>query len=283
MISRSEKNKKLNKKINYEKTLNISKKIIKILFIFIFIFSTFFLYSYFIGIKGININEYIIKDNIPNSFNGIKIMHFSDLLYDKTMNKEYLSSLLDKIKLTNPDIVIFTGNLINKNYKIQEEDIINISSFMKNIPYRLGKYAVKGNYDTSNFDLIMDNTNFTILDNEVLTIYNDFDDYINICGININKNDTISLKNDNYTITLINNYDMYSNYNIKSNLVLAGNNLGGEIRLFNIPLLANNKYMNNFYKDNNANIYISNGLGSIHHMRFMNHPSINVFRIISYN
>ena len=129
----------------------------------------------------------------------------------------------------------------------------------------------------------MDNTNFTILDNEVLTIYNDSDDYINICGININKNDTISLKNDNYTITLINNYDMYSNYNIKSNLVLAGNNLGGEIRLFNIPLLANNKYMNNFYKDNNANIYISNGLGSIHHMRFMNHPSINVFRIISYN
>ena len=57
--------------------------------------------------------------------------------------------------------------------------------------------------------------------------------------------------------------------------------LGGEIRLFNTPLLSNNNYMNNYYEEDNSKIYISNGLGSIHHMRFMNHPSINVYRLIS--
>ena len=283
MISRFEKNKKLKNEINYEKTINISKKIIKIIFFIIIIFSIFFIYTYFLGVKGIKTNEIVIKDNIPNSFNGIKILHFSDLLYGKTINYDELLTLKKEFNKINPDIVIFTGNLISEDYKPNNEDINNLNLLMKEIPYKLGKYAVKGNLDTSNFDLIMDNTNFIILDNEILNIYNKSMDSINICGLNPHKKENISINNNNYTITLINNYDDYSEYNIKSNLVFAGNNLGGEIRLFNKPIIGNNRYMNDFYQENDTNIYISNGLGTIHHMRFMNHPSINVYRLISYN
>ena len=281
MISRSQKNKELNREINHEKTINISKKIIKTLFVFISLFSIFFLYAYFIGIKGIITNEYVVKDNIPNSFNGIKILHFSDLLYGTTIDSNNLNALLDEFKKINPDITIFSGNLISKDYELNENDIKAINYFLKNIPYRLGKYALKGNTDNNNFDLIMDNTDFSILDNEIIDIYNDSRESINILGINTNNKEDIEIKNDNYTITIINNYDMYDSYNIKSNLILAGNNLGGEIRLFNTPLISNNKYMNNYYEEKNSKIYISNGLGCIHHMRFMNHPSINVYRLIS--
>ncbi len=283
MISRSQRNKELNKEINYEKAINISKKIIKSILAIILIFSSFFLYAYFIGIKGIKTKEYVIKDNIPNSFNGIKILHFSDLLYGKTVNNETLDFLIKEIERINPDITFFTGNLVNEDYNLSENDISNINKFMKKIPYKIGKYAIKGNLDTNNYDLIFDNTEFITLDNEVIDIYSNSKDSINICGININSNEEIHINNDNYTITLINNYDKYSNYNIKSNLVLSGNNLGGEIRLFNHPLLTDNKYDNSYYEENESKIYISNGLGSIHHMRFMNHPSINVYRLISYN
>ena len=238
---------------------------------------------YFIGIKGIKTNELVIKDYIPESFNGIKILHFSDLLYGKTIHQDELTYLTNEFQKINPDIVIFTGNLISEDYKTTNDDIQQLNTLMKDIPYKIGKYAVKGNFDSNNFDVIMDNTNFTILDNEVINIYNKAMDNINICGIGTSKTDDIPIKNDNYTITIINNYDEYNNYNIKSNLVFAGNNLGGEIQLFNKPILGSNKYMKDYYEENDSKIYISSGLGTIHHMRFMNHPSINVYRLISYN
>ena len=276
MLSREEKNKELEKEIDHEKKINISKKIIKIFFIVIISFTMIFSYMYFIGTKFIKTNDYIIKDNIPSSFVGVKILHFSDLLYDSISEKE-ISNLKEEFQNINPDIVVFTGNLFNSDHITTNNDIKLLNDFFKNIPYKLGKYAIRGNLDTQNFDLIMDNTNFTILDNELDTIYNGSNEGIDIIGLN-GQSDTITTT-DNYTITLINNYDLFNDYNINSNLVLAGNNLGGEIKLFTIPLLSNNKYMNSYYNENNRIVYISNGIGSIHHLRFMNHPSINVYRL----
>ena len=276
MISREEKNKELEKEIDHEKKINISKKIIKIFFIIMFIFTAFFLYMYFIGCRFIKTNEYVIKDNFPSSFTGIKILHLSDILYD-SINENELTKLKTECQNINPDIVVFTGNLFNSDYPTTNNDIKLLNDFFKSIPYRLGKYAVRGNFDTANFDLIMDNTDISILDNEIDTIYNGKNEGINIIGLN-GKSDVITT-NENYTITLINNYDLFNDYNINSNLVLAGNNLGGEIKLFTIPLLSNNKYMNSYYNENNRIVYISNGIGSIHHLRFMNHPSINVYRL----
>ena len=276
MISREDLNKKLEEEIKKEKAIKISKKILKIFLVIMLIFSILFLYMYFIGIKFMKTNEYSIKDNnIPESFKGSKILHFTDLLYGKTIDLDELSN---EIKLINPDIVIFTGNLIDNNYEINEDEIKNLNLFMKNIPYTIGKYAIYGNLDSQTYNLIMENTDFNILDNEIIKVYNN-NDYINIIGIN-SKNEKIINQNDySYTITLINNYDNYENYNITSNLVFAGSNLGGEIKIFTIPLVRNNKYLNNFYEFNNTKVYISNGLGSPHHMRFMNHPSINVYRL----
>lgn len=276
MLSREEKNKELEKEIDHEKKINISKKIIKIFFIVIISFTMIFSYMYFIGTKFIKTNDYIIKDNIPSSFVGVKILHFSDLLYDSISEKE-ISNLKEEFQNINPDIVVFTGNLFNSDHITTNNDIKLLNDFFKNIPYKLGKYAIRGNLDTQNFDLIMDNTNFTILDNELDTIYNGSNEGIDIVGLN-GQSDTITTT-DNYTITLINNYDLFSDYHINSNIVLSGNNLGGEIKLFTIPLISNNKYMNNYYRENNRKIYISNGIGSIHHLRFMNHPSINVYRL----
>lgn len=276
MLSREEKNKELEKEIDHEKKINISKKIIKIFFIVIISFTMIFSYMYFIGTKFIKTNDYIIKDNIPSSFVGVKILHFSDLLYDSISEKE-ISNLKEEFQNINPDIVVFTGNLFNSDHITTNNDIKLLNDFFKNIPYKIGKYAIRGNLDTQNFDLIMDNTNFTILDNELDTIYNGSNEGIDIIGLN-GQSDTITTT-DNYTITLINNYDLFSDYHINSNIVLSGNNLGGEIKLFTIPLISNNKYMNNYYSENNRKIYISNGIGSIHHLRFMNHPSINVYRL----
>lgn len=279
MISREEKNQIYVDEINKEKTKKVLKIFLKIIGLLLFIFALFFLYAYFIEITSFKTNEYIINDNnIPSGFKGIKILHISDILYGKTINQKELDKINDEITLINPDIVFFTGNIISKDYSIKEDEISKLNNFFNNIPYKIGKYAIKGDTDTSSFDLILDNTEFTIINNEKIELYSELNQKINLVGINYNEKSDINL-DECYTILLINNYDELNNHNINANLVLAGHNLGGEMRLFNIPLLGMDKHLDSYYNDNNTKVYISNGLGSIHHLRFMNKPSMNVYRL----
>ena len=281
MISREEKNKKYVDEIKKERTIKISKIILKILGILILIFSIIFLYMYFIGPKGLKTNEYVIKNNlISTDFHGIKILHFSDLLYGSTINKKSIEKIEKEIKLINPDIVFFTGNIVFDKYDISEDEIKYLNNFFENIPYKFGKYAILGDLDSSNAHLILENTHFTILDNEIVSIYNK-KSKINIIGLSDKENKELELENNDYTITLINNYDNYEKYSINSNLVLAGHNLGGEIKLFNLPIICNDKYMNSFYQKDDTKVYISSGLGTRSHMRLMNKPSLNVYRLYS--
>ena len=278
MLSRSEKNKKYVDEIKKEKTLKVSKIVLKVLGVLILVFTIIFLYMYFIGPRGLKTKEYIIKDsNIPNSFNGTKILHFSDLLYGSTITEKSLDKIKKEIILINPDLVFFTGNIVASDYDIDEKEIKKLNDFFNSIPYTIGKYAVMGDTDNTNFTLIMENTDFTIIDNSIIDLYND-KDKINLVGIN--KDTEKDIKNPTgYTITLINNYDNYEKYNISSNIVLAGHNLGGEIRLFSLPILGLDKHLNEYYEENNTKVFISSGLGTKNHMRLMNKPSLNVYRL----
>jgi len=284
MITREEKNKKIRRKINQEKSINYSKSFIKIFILIGFIFVTIYLNVRYIGTSFIKTKEYMITDStIPLAFHGVKIMHFSDLLYGSTINEDDLKDLSKEFNKIKPDIVIFTGDIIDKGYNLSKEELEYIQDFFNNIPYTIGKYAVKGDYDTPTFDLIMNESKFNILDNEEKLIYYQKNTPILLTGFNSNNIELEKLKNDKteniYKISLIHNYDHYpENYN--SNLVFAGHNLNGEIYIpFYQGLLGDNKYGKSYYELNNIKIYISNGLGSIHKMRAFNHPSINVYRL----
>ena len=279
MTSREEKNKVIVDEINKEKTIKITKIILKTLAIILIIFTLIFLYTRFYEPYQYQTKEYMIKDvKIPNNFSGVKLLHFTDLLYGNTITKKDIEKLKNEINLINPDIVFFTGNIIDKEYEITEEEIKLLNNFFNEIPYKIGKYAVNGDIDNHNFNLIIENTNFIVLNNELISIYNGIDK-INLIGISYKEDKEIKNNNDLYTITIMNNFDNYSKYNINSDLVFAGHNLGGEIKLFGMPLIGEDKYLKDYYEIDNSKIYISNGLGSTHKIRFMNKPSMNVYRL----
>ena len=279
MISREEKNKVYVDEIKKEKTRKVLKIFLKIIGLLLLIFAGLFLYSYFIEVTFFKTNEIVlVDDKIPAGFNGKKILHLSDILYGKTISKKELNKLTEEIQLINPDIIFFTGNIVSHDYSLNEDEINEINNFFKEMPYTIGKYAIKGDTDTNSFDLFFDNTEFTIINNEKIDLYTEQNEKLNIVGLNYNEENEIKL-DDCYTIVLINNFDEFNKHNIEANLVLAGHNLGGEMRLFDIPLLGLDKHLNSYYEDNNTKVYISNGLGSIHHMRLMNRPSMNVYRL----
>ena len=284
METREEKNKKIRKKINHEKNINYSRNAIKIILLLGCMFILVFLSLRYFGTSFIKTKEYIIKnENIPLSFHGVKIVHFSDLLYGSCVFEDEVNYLEEEFKRIKPDIVVFTGDIINNGYSLSKDELENLKEFFKNIPYTIGKYAVKGDYDLSTFDLIMNEANFTILDNEYKLVYHEENTPIALIGFNSNNLNLENVINDEinnlYKIGLIHNFDYYDqSYN--SNLILAGHNLNGEIYIpYYQGLLGNNKYNGRYYEINNSKVYISNGIGSIHKFRMFNHPSINVYRL----
>lgn len=274
----------------------MKKTIIIISSILIILFLSIILYSHYIGTKGLIVKEYkILNERIPDEFHGFKIVHFSDLHYTTTINKKELKNIVNKINQLKPDIVVFTGDFIEKN---NENKINEIITNLKNINATFKKYAISGNNDNEKvFNKIVTESGFINLNNTYDLIYNNSLEPLLIAGSssNLNTNITISQKLKS-TIDYINNHDIAYRIvllhepdfiseieNDKFHLALAGHSLGGEIRLPYIGALIKQKgaqkYSDFEYKLENTELFINNGLGSKLKLRLNNKPSINLYRL----
>ena len=101
----------------------MKRKIIKLLVLLIIFSILVILYARFIGTKGLVIKEYsIVNEKIPESFDRIKIVQFSDLYYGSTIFIEQLENVVNAINEWKPDIVFFTGDLIEEGYQVENEE-----------------------------------------------------------------------------------------------------------------------------------------------------------------
>ena len=167
MITRLEKNKKIQDKIIKEENKKRFLKISKILSITLGIILLILCLGMFVGAKVVLVKEYRIeKNNIPSSFHGIKIVQISDLLYN-SFSKNDLDKITKQVNELEPDILIFTGDIKRKDYKLSKKDIELLEYFFKNINASIKKYAVTGDLDDDSFNLIMENSNFILLNNEI--------------------------------------------------------------------------------------------------------------------
>ena len=270
------------------------KKKWKIIFLVILIIATLFILLRYIGNMGIKVKEYKIINNNIGNFYGLKIVHVTDLHYGMT-NEKKLKKLVKEINLTKPDIVLFTGDLVDKNTEYNKEiDNILIEN-LKNINAYYGKYYVNGDEDLlyKTFDTIMSNSNFISLDNTYEVIYNEKNETIFLSGISPDKSltneikENINLNTYNYKILLTHYPDSVTSvlkYNF--DLIASGHSLNGQVRL---PFIGSvytkensRKYYNSYYKIDNTNFYISSGIGnSTINIRLNNPPSFNLYRIVN--
>lgn len=279
----------------------MKKILIKILILILIIgaiITSLYLYSRHIGTKGIKVNEIGLKTEITDNFNGLKIVHISDIKYGSTTNIEKVEELVEKVNETKPDIIIFTGDLLADNYTIKKEEIELLTASLSKLEANLAKYAISGDNDIQyeNYNIFLENINFINIDNNVDTIYKDDLNYILISGLSSIKDKTKN-KLNNYNEYLENNKENLPIYKIMIlhepilideiniedfNLILGGHSLGNQI---NFPLIENLTKLDNIGKYENLiyekeNIYISNGIGTTElHLRFNNRPSFNFYRI----
>lgn len=277
------------------------KKFIRFLFILLLIILLLLIYCRYEGTRGLITKEYKIETNsIPSSFDGLKVLHFSDLHYLRVVDDNMLKKVVEEINLINPDIVIFTGDLIDKDFNINDKQKEQLITLLKSINSKYGKYSIIGNHDyikdKEEIETIYNESNFILLQNTYDIIYNSENEKIFIGGLDTYSYDKADIDkvmnyfkdNDNidYKIILVHEPDyidtITSKYDV--DLVLAGHSHNGQI---NIPFIKNfilpygsKKYYKNYYNVDNTPLYISSGIGESRiNLRFLNKPSINFYRI----
>lgn len=278
--------------------------IIKFIIIIILILGATIAYGFLVEPKLITVKEQKITiDNWPDNFNGFKIVHISDLHYGRLFNEQSLKKLVQSINEQKPDIVVLTGDLIDKDTNMTTSEANKISKYLNQINAVAGKYAVNGNNDL-NFDEwvnIISDGGFKDLNNTYDTIYKDGYQNIFIAGASTTQdklsiNDKLktsidylnSFQKDGpiYKILLLHEPDTIDDLTTNPfNLILAGHSHAGQIRLPVIgPIILPDgakKYHENHYKIENSDLYISNGLGvSNYNFRLFNTPSYSLYRLV---
>lgn len=294
MRTRSEKNKNL---INEEKKIkrdNRKKFFKKVLIVFLIIILLIVLYGFLVEPKMLRVNEEkIVSSEIPDSFHGVKIVHFSDLHYGSTINKNNIDKIVDKINLLKPDILIFTGDLIDNKYKLSKDDAEVLSKSLKKMNATLGKYSILGNHDfyVEEIDNIYFDSSFDLLVNEGDLVYYKENTPILIYGVDdmiYGKPSIDPIKKDEYSnipykILLTHEGDFINSLgDYKFNLILAGHSHNGQVNIFKPVFLPeySKHYYDNFYEKDGTLIYVSNGIGcSILPFRLGSIPSINLYRL----
>ena len=266
-----EKEKKKKRKLKWQ---------VKLLLIIIVIL----IYAFFLGTKGIFIKEFKVNTSkIDKKMHGLKILQFSDLHFGSSVNEEMVKKLVKKINQTKPDIVIFTGDLINKEEKLTAKQKDTITNELSKINDELGKYYITGEEDFEEATSILNISGFINLENNPQIVYSGSPNPILL----IDKSSVKQYFETNQNIPEFKilalhdpeDFDDFKNYEF--DMAIACHTHGGQINIIKLKdILIQGKYKNNFQKVGKTNLYINTGIGtSVIPARMFNQPTIYLYRL----
>lgn len=249
----------------------------------------------------LEINNLEIKHPlIPPSFSGVKIVQFSDTHLGFHYSLSQLSKLVEKINSLQPDIIFFTGDLLDEPNRYEE--INKIAPILQQLRAPMGKYCIYGNHDHGGYGSeiyrnLMELSNFTVLLNESHLLKQKDGSIISILGIDdrmLGKPDLDTamsmVPEDSFKLLLSHAPDVAddaSAYQI--HWQLSGHSHGGQVKLpfigaLVIPPFAQN-YPEGFYSIGDTNpmsLYVNRGIGTTRlPFRFMAKPELTLFTLLS--
>lgn len=241
----------------------------------------------------------IESSRLPKSFDGFKIVQISDIHFVSWIGTKRFEKAVNIINKQNPDIVVFTGDLVTFKSLEAEEFIPQ----MKKIKARYGVYTILGNHDygdyvnwetpedkVKNMDKlysIYDQAGWKLLRNEHLQIVNSMQDSITLIGVeNWSENKRFPSKgdlgsamkgisDDDFRILLTHDpshWQSLHSQNISMDLTLSGHTHGmqfgyiGEKHQIS-PISLAHRYWQGLHKRFCNNrlqyLYVNTGLGTV--------------------
>ncbi|MFI3174710.1 MAG: metallophosphoesterase [Bacillota bacterium] len=235
---------------------------------------------------------------IPKDFDGLKILHLSDL-QNKSFGKNNWI-LLKKIARRNPDIIVFTGDLLDRN----RTNVPVAISFMEKLVEIAPVFFVSGNHEHqapddawSTLVSAFSEIGVTILDNDKailrkndarMTLLGLADPMVNT-HLQQHLKELLDTSRDNFNILLCHHPELFADYvEHEVDIAFTGHAHGGQIRL---PLLGGifaphqgffPKYSNGVHTQGETTMYVSRGLGNSRFpFRINNRPQILLITLSS--
>jgi len=261
-----------------------------------------FYYSRNIEPKLLDVNQLVIESkSVSNELDGFKIVQFSDTHLGSDYSLTQLQGLVENINDQNPDLIVFTGDLIDNSAIYKEKN--EISPILMQLKATYGKYAIYGNHDVGGagktvYSQVLTNAEFTILENASKTIQlkdgHEFsiiglDDYL--LGKPNPKNAFKKINKNAFSILLVHEPDIANRLNeYPIDVQLSGHSHGGQVKLpfhkaIYTPPLAT-KYTEGLYEIKKSlkpmKLYVNRGIGTTRlPVRFFSQPELSVFTLRS--
>lgn len=192
-LSRWSKNKFISKQNKSFHRSRIFTRIVLSLTVFV---ALSIIYGIFIGKYNYKVRQEIVHfETLPPAFNGMRILHISDLHVGSWDNKKAIEKGIRLINEQSYDLLVFTGDFVN-TLASEADPWTTLISQIKTPKY--GKYAILGNHDygeyvvwpnedakAKNFEEIKRNiekSGFTLLMNENVALSN-HQDTIYLLGV----------------------------------------------------------------------------------------------------
>lgn len=86
-------------------------------------------------------------NNLPSAFKGLKIVHISDIHSGSFTNKNAVNRGVDKILQEKPDVILFTGDLVNN----QADEMQGYIELFSRLKAPMGVYSTLGNHDYGDY------------------------------------------------------------------------------------------------------------------------------------
>ena len=136
--------------------------------------------------------------NLPQAFNGLRIVQISDAHLGSFLDNSFeeVQGALKRINDLNPDVIFFTGDLVN-NLAEEAEPWV---SYFSQLHAPLGKFSILGNHDYAEYVYDpKDPANAQILAENMLQLESVHDRM----GFRLLKNETVELEKQGERISLI--------------------------------------------------------------------------------
>ncbi len=229
----------------------------------------------------------------PEALNGLRVVQFSDLHFGYHFGVEALRRLVDRINGLEPDLVCFTGDLVD--YGVGPEGPA-ASHLLRGLKSRLGVYAVLGNHDyygglTEDVVKVLAEGGVTLLRNQSARLELNGAAF-RVAGVEDQwegKPDLDKALNGvkpEEFVLLLSHCPDYADLAVQHNvdLQLSGHSHGGQVRLPFVGSVVtpaySKKYIQGHYslEAGKLQVYVNRGIGvSVYPIRFLCRPELTLF------
>lgn len=165
----------------------------------------------------------IISENVPQTFDGYKIVHISDMhLLSFIGREETLAQIVEKINAQQPDAILFTGDIVTQN----SSEFNTTKDILARLHARDGVYSILGNHDYSFYNR-WENEELRKKDADAIVAQQ------RAFGWNIllNENRNITREKDTLSIIGVENTSMKHKFRSFGNLTKATQGANGQFKI----------------------------------------------------